>query len=200
MRSSTLSLWLAAAVSCWLHAGTVAARGTHFLVELDGGALLTGDGGPAVHVAMGAGAKLKQFPARFYLLGEFGASGYGATTPRDFSPWPGSERGEFEDLALGPRVYWPILDALRIYVEGLVGATYASGTYSEYGLQPLRAYEWLALAQLGVGLQWRFWYELALGVRAGFSFNESGLTGVSRAAGAHDSVRTTLTAGLTWHF
>jgi hypothetical protein len=200
MRSSTSWLWFVAAISCWLHTAPAAAKGSHFLVELDGGALLSGDGGPAVQVAVGAGAKLKQFPARFYLLGQFGASGYGASAPRELSPWRGEERGEFEDLALGPRVYWPIVDALRVFVEGLVGATYASGTYSEYGLQPLRGYEWLALAQVAAGIQWRFWYELALGVRAGFSFNQAGLTGIARVAGAHDSVRTTLTAGLTWHF
>jgi len=174
--------------------------GSHFLAELDGGALLTGNGGPALRVALGAGGKFKHFPARFYLLGQFAASSYTATAPPELSRWSGSEEGQFGDLALGPRMYLPIVGRLRLFVEGLIGATLASGSYFEQGLAPLRAYEWLALAQVSAGLQWRVLYELSLGIRAGFAFNQTGLTGVARVAGVRDLTRPTLAAGLTWHF
>ena len=204
MRVRAYTGWLsfALALGCVTHAAPAAAKrpGTHFLAELDGGVLLSGSGGPAARVAVGAGAKFTNFPARFYLLGSFSASAYEAAAARSVSPWPGSEEGNFDDFALGPRVYLPIVGPLRFFAEGLFGATLAYGTYTEQGLAPLHAYEWLALAQVAVGLQWRLLYELSLGVRAGLAFNQAGLTGVARVAGVHDEARPTLTAGVTWHF
>jgi hypothetical protein len=170
------------------------------LAELDAGALLSGDGGPAVRGAFGAGAKFKHFPVRFYLLWAIGASAYVATPAPGASVWSGNEQGSFYDVALGPRLYLPIIGPLRVFVEGLFGASRASGTYEAEGMPAVHAYEWLALAQLSAGLQWRVLYELSWGVRAGLAFTESGLTGVARMAGAHDAARPSLMAGVTWHF
>jgi len=201
MRLSILHRLLIAA-SCWTYAApaSAASAGTHFLLELDGGALLSGSGGPAVRTAFGAGGKLKGFPVRFYLLGQVGASAYTATPSREDAGWLGSEQGSFYDFALGPRLYLPIIGPLRVFVEGLLGASRASGIYDAPGRASLQAYEWLALAQLSAGLQWRVLHELSCGVRAGLAFTETGLTGVARSAGAHDVARPSLMAGVTWHF
>lgn len=175
-------------------------RGSHFLAEVDLGACLSGDAGPAASIALGAGGKFKGFPARFYLLGRFGRSEYQATSSAVMSPWSGAESGSFGDLALGPRVYLPLVGPLRWFLDGLFGASLASGTYLEPGLAPLSAEQWLALAAVSTGLQLRLLYELSFGARVEFAFNQGGLIGVQRVAGVHDSVRTTFTGGLTWHF
>ena len=202
MRNPTAMLSLALIVFGLAHAAPALAKrpGTHFLAELDGGAVLTGNGGPAARVAFGAGAKLKRFPARFYLLGQFAASSYQADAPSELSPWSGVEEGSFDDLALGPRVYLPIVGPLRFFVEGMFGATLASGSYVEAGLLPLEGDQWVALALVSTGVQLRLLHELSIGLRAGFAFNATGLTGIARVAGIHDDVRPTLTGGVTWHF
>jgi hypothetical protein len=174
--------------------------GSHFLAELDAGACLSGDAGPAASIAIGAGGKFRGFPARFYLLGRFERSEYSATSPAAISPWPGSETGDFSDLAFGPRVYLPIVGPLRWFADGLIGASWVSGAYVERGLAPLSAEQWLALAAVSTGLQLRVSYALSVGARVEFAFNPSGLVGVERSAGLHDPVRTTITGGVTWHF
>jgi hypothetical protein len=200
LRGSTAVLVLVA-VSAVVPAAAHAKRpGSHFLAEVDAGACLSGDAGPAASVAFGAGGKLKGFPARFYLLGRMGQSEYQATSSAAMSPWPGAERGSFSDFAIGPRVYVPLVGPLRWFVDGLFGATLASGTYVEQGLAPLSAEQWLALAVVSTGLQWRLLYELSISARVGVAFNEAGLIGVERVAGVHDTARTTLTGGLTWLF
>jgi hypothetical protein len=202
MRPSIVYLSLSVA-SCLIRAAPALAAppaGTHFLAELDGGAVLSGCGGPAVRAAFGAGGKFKGFPVRFYLLGQVGASSYVASPARELSGWLGREQGSFYDFALGPRLYLPIIGPLRVFVEGLFGASLASGTYEEAGLARLHAYEWLALAQLSVGLQWRLFHEFSWGVRAGLAFNETGLTGIARSAGVHAAARPGLMTGVTWHF
>jgi hypothetical protein len=174
--------------------------GSHFLAELDLGACLSGDAGPAASFALGAGGKFRGFPARFYLLGRFERSEYSATSPAAISPWPGAETGNYADLALGPRVYLPIVGELRWFTDGLVGASWVSGTYVEQGLAPLSAEQWLPLAAVSTGLQLRVLYALSIGARVEFAFNRAGLVGVERSAGVHDAVRTTITGGVTWHF
>ena len=170
--------------------------GTHFLAELEGGVLLTGDAGPALRASLGAGGKWKGFPARFYGIGQFGVSSYTASSPAH----AGSESGAFQDLALGLRVVLPLVSELRVFVEGLVGASLASARYMEPGLSTLHAREWLGLALFSGGLQYRVWYELSVGVRVSLALNPSGLVGVARDAGVHDGGRLALTGGLTWHF
>lgn len=174
--------------------------GTHAIAELEGGALLSGKGGPALRAALGIGGKWRGFPARFYLVGHFGASGYVAEPPESRAQEQSSEEGAFYDFALGPRVYWPIIGPLRLFVEALAGATLASANHVEYGRSSLSASEWLLLAQASAGLQWRLLYQLSVGARVSVTLNESGLTGVARYAGVHDRVRSALTAGVTWHF
>jgi hypothetical protein len=191
------------AAACCARAAPAHARssGTHFLAELDTGALLSGDSGPAATIAFGAGGKLRGFAPRLYLLGTIGCSEYEASPPAAEATWAGIETGTFSDLALGPRVYVPIFGPLRWFGEGLLGASYAAASYAEPGLaSALQAGDWLLLGVVATGLQWRFTRALALGVRVAFSFNEAGLTGVARLAGVHDSARTTLALGATWHF
>jgi len=97
-------------------------------------------------------------------------------------------------------VVLPIVSELRVFVEGLLGASLASARYTEPGLATLHAREWLGLALLSGGLQWRVLYQLSLGVRVSLALNPSGLTGVARYAGLHDGGRLALTGGVTWHF
>ncbi|MET0390384.1 MAG: hypothetical protein ABW321_30710, partial [Polyangiales bacterium] len=104
------------------------------------------------------------------------------------------------DLAIGPRIYVPISEAWRVFGEAVFGASLANGQYSELGRPPLRAQEWLALAQLSVGVQWRVVYALSLGLSASFAFNETGLIGVARTSGAHAAVRPSVMGGIAWHF
>jgi hypothetical protein len=194
-------VFAAIAAACCAFAARAHAGGTHFLAELDAGALLSGDGGPTASVALGAGGKLRGFAPRFYLLGTFGVGEYEAAPAADLATWAGSETGTFSDLALGPRVYVPIIGRLRWFGEGLLGASYASATYVEPGLPaPLAAGEWLLLGVVATGLQWRFSTAIAAGARVAFSFNEAGLAGVSRLAGVHDDARTAVMLGATWHF
>jgi hypothetical protein len=174
--------------------------GTHFLAELEGGALLTGDAGPALRAAVGAGGKWKGFPARFYAIGQFGVSSYAASPPTYLTARAGAESGAFQDLALGLRVVLPVVSELRVFVEGLLGASLASARYMEPGLAPLHAREWLGLALLSGGLQWRVFYQLSVGARVSLALNPSGLAGVARYAGVHDGGRLALTGGVTWHF
>jgi hypothetical protein len=186
-------LLAAVAAVCLLHALPVQAKraGTHFLVEIDAGACLSGDAGPAASVAFGAGGKFKGFAPRFYVLGSYGYSEYSAESV---------EEGGFSDLALGPRMVLPIIGPLRWFIDGSFGASYATGRFLEPELAPLAADEWLALARVSTGLQLRLIKTLSLGMRVGFAFNEAGLVGVSRLAGVHDPFRTTVSAGVTWHF
>lgn len=193
--------FVAIAAACCACTARAHANGTHFLAELDAGASLSGDGGPAASLALGAGGKLRGFAPRFYLLGTFGCSEYEAAPAADVATWAGNETGTFSDLALGPRMYVPIFGRLRWFGEGLIGASYASATYVEPGLPaPLSAGEWLLLGVVATGLQWRFTTAFALGARVAFAFNEAGLTGVSRLAGVHDAARTSVMLGATWHF
>jgi hypothetical protein len=185
-------LVLAAAV-CWGCPLRAYARGagTHFLLEADAGACLSGDAGPAASLAFGAGGKWKGFAPRLYLLGSFARSEYAANS---------IEHGSFSDLALGPRVYLPIAGPLRWFADAQFGASYAEGSYLEPELAELSADQWLALAVISSGLQVRLLQMLSVGARIAFAFNEAGLVGVSRLAGVHDPVRTSITAGVTWHF
>ena len=175
-------------------------RGTHYLAELDGGALLTGQSGPAFRAALGVGGKWKGFPLRFYLIGQFGASSYAAEAPAGLATAAATEQGAYEDLALGPRVVVPIYGPLRLYVEGVFGASLASARHIEPGRPELYARQWLTLAIVSAALQWRVLYPLSLGVRFSAAFNEDGLPGVARYAGVHDAARLALTGGVTWHF
>ena len=174
--------------------------GTRFLAELEGGALLTGDAGPAVRASLGFGGKWKRFPARFYLIGQLGASSYVASPPAYLAARSGSESGAFHDVALGLRVLVPVVSELRVFVEGLLGGTLASASYSEPGIAELSARQWLGLALLSAGLQWRFLYQLSVGARVSLALNPAGLVGVARYGGVHDGGRLALTGGLTWHF
>lgn len=175
-------------------------RGTHFLAELEAGGVLTGSGGPAMRLAFGAGAKWRSFPVRFYLVGQLGTSSYTAQAPPPYPTASSSEEGAFQDLALGPRLYVPVWGPLRVFVEGLVGATFASATRARYAGATLTAHEWLALLQLSAGLQWRILYQLSLGARASVALNEAGLVGVARYAGVHSDARPSITGAVTWHF
>jgi len=175
-------------------------RGTHFVAELDGGALLSGDAGPALRAALGVGAKWKGFPLRFYLIGQLGVSSYTADAPPLLAAPASSEQGTFVDLALGPRVVVPIYGPVLAYVEAVGGTSLASASHIEPGRARLQAREWLGLFQLAAGVHWRVLYSLSLGVRFSVAWNESGLPGVARYAGVHDAARLSIGGGVTWHF
>lgn len=175
------------------------ARGSHFLLELDGGAALTGDGGAALSADFGIGGKPPGWTPRLYFIAHGGLSLYGVED-EGVDGVALHEEGDFRDIAAGLRVYVPIARELRWLGEALLGASYATGRYTEPGLGPLEAEEWLLLGLLSTGLQQRVLQELSIGARVTLALNETGLVGVHRVAGASDAARLTITAGLTWHF
>lgn len=173
---------------------------TYFLGELELGASFTGDGGAAGAVTFGGGGMLRGSRLRFYLLGRAGFSQYGDDGRGALGSRRGHESGSFRDLALGPRVYVPLWGNLRWYVDGMVGASHASGSFTTAGGPSLQAYEWVWLINAGSGFQLRMSRMLSLGLRVNFAFNGDGLIGVMRNAGLHDPVRTAATGGVSWHF
>ena len=174
--------------------------GTHFLAEVDGGVLLTGDGGPALRAALGAGFKLHRTPLRLYLIGQFGVSSYVAEPSPVVAASGRTEQGAFEDFGLGPRLLLPVYGPVRVYAECVVGTSLASARQVAADRPDLYARQWLGLVQLSSGLQWRVLYPLSLGIRFSAAWNADGLAGAARYAGVRDDLRLSLTAGGTWHF
>jgi len=176
-------------------------RGTHFLAEINGGGALMGDGGLAIGGIVGVGGKLRGFPLRFYLVSEFAYS-----SASDSGHLPGVNLGvdqerSYRDIGMGLRIYVPVYGPLRLLLDAMGGASYAAGTFHREGLATLSAGDWRPLALTAAGVQFRLFHHLSIGARAKFIFTSDGMEELRAISGdAESGVRTTVTAGLTWHF
>lgn len=174
--------------------------GTHFLVELNGGGSLMRDGGYAVEGLFGAGGKLPWLPLRFYFLTELAHS----TNLQNGRSWVGNrtfrDERAFTDIAAGLRVYAPIWGPLRLYADALIGGSHQSATLEREGITSRQVSAWSFHSQVSAGLQFRLLYHLSLGLRAKVVLTPEDPYGLLAMVGEEAPLRTTLTAGLTWHF
>ncbi|MDH5672622.1 MAG: hypothetical protein OEZ06_10765 [Myxococcales bacterium] len=176
------------------------APGTHFLLEFDAGATITGDAGPSVAAFAGIGGKLRLFPPRFYGILMAAYSHYESRVAGVQALDPADEWGRFVDLGGGLRVYLPVAGELRLLADGLLGRSHVQGRYQQLGLSPIEEERWLNFASVAIGLQYRWIHELSVGTRLGLAFNEKGLVASQRDAGTRDAARPSISAGVTWHF
>lgn len=177
-------------------------RGTHFLAEVNGGGALMGhSGGIAIGGLVGVGGQPRGFPLRFYLVGEFA---YSEASERGQVPGLSldySEERSYRDIGVGLRIYVPVYGPLRLFLDGMGGGTQAAGVFHREGLSTLSIGEWRPLGLAAVGLQLRLFHHLSLGVRAKLVFTGDGMEQLRALNGGSDStLRSTITAGLTWHF
>jgi len=174
--------------------------GTHFLAEVNGGGSFWGGAGLSVGGLLGVGGKLRGFPLRFYLGGEFA---YSSNTETGASPTLGTEfrdqRG-YRDLALGLRVYLPVLGRLRLFGDILGGGSWVSGTIARGDLVERSVSGWEGLAVVGGGLQLRLVKGLSVGLRARYALTGDELDGLRSAMGVPSHRPASVMAGLTWHF
>jgi hypothetical protein len=175
-------------------------KGTHFIAEINGGATLAGNGGFDVGGLVGVGGKLRGFPPRFYLVGEFAFSTYGNSGTVSGIPKHYHEGNRYRDMALGLRVYIPIFGPFRLFADLLGGATHASGTLERTGLTTLMASGWSPLGLVGLGVQFRLFHHLSLGLRGKIVFSDDGMQALHDFVATDPIIRTSLSAGLTWHF
>lgn len=174
-------------------------KGTHFIAEINGGATLAGNGGFDAGGLAGVGGKLRGFPPRFYLVGEFAFSTYADSGAIAGIPKQYHESNRYRDMALGLRVYIPIRGPFRLFADLLGGATHASGTLERTGLTTLMTSRWSPLGLVGMGVQFRLFHHLSLGVRGKIVFSDDGLQALHDFVASESILRASLAAGLTWH-
>jgi hypothetical protein len=172
--------------------------GTTFIAEVNVGATLSGD--LAVGGLLGVGGKLKGFPPRFYLVGEFIHSTANQSGVLPGLPLSYSEQLRFEDMALGLRIYFPIIRRVRLLLDVMGGATKVVGSLRRESLAPLDLNSWRPLGLLATGLQVRWFYHLSLGLRARVVYTDDGTAVLRELRGGAENVRILVTGGLTWHF
>jgi hypothetical protein len=171
--------------------------GTHFILELNMGSSFAGSVGFAGSLLVGAGGKLKGFPPIFYLVAEGGYERGGS----DGRLVGGSfqDGRDYADLSLGLRTYVPVFQDVRIFLDLLPGATYATSTLAREGFTDLYTSGWYAHFVLGVGVQVRVFRELSAGVRAKVLFTDDGLDDLREELGIHTPVPMVLSGSITWH-
>jgi hypothetical protein len=181
---------------------TELSQGTHFLAEVNGGGNINNDGGLAVGGLLGVGGKFRGWPLRFYLIGEYGYNTLAASGTMPQLALSYDEARNYHDLGLGLRIYLPLPFNLRLFVDGLGGATYDSATIERQGLLTVESGRWQALGQLATGLQLRLFHRLSLGLRAKMSFADEDptLADLRQMLGDSSSIRTAISAGITYHF
>lgn len=176
-------------------------RGTHFLAEVHGGSTTYGSGGLALSAAFGVGGKLRGFPPRFYLLTEVGTSGSTTTGAVAGAGVTYRDERRFYDFAGGLRIYLPIWGPIRLFAEGLIGASYLSANLARAGQPTLSAAGWAALFQAGAGLQVRLLRHLSAGGRFKMMFgDDDGVGGFREIVGADAPLRSMATVSLSYHF
>lgn len=176
---------------------------THFIAELHGGSTTYGGGGPVLSALFGVGGKLRGFPPIFYLVGE---ASYSASRESGGLPTTGigyrDERSAF-DLLAGLRIYLPIYGPVRLFGEAAIGTSHVNADFSRDGHPTLVADDWTVLTRLGAGLQVRVFHTLSVGARFNATIVDEGLESYNEAlrnAGTSGTMRTMLTASVTWHF
>lgn len=174
--------------------------GTHFIAELYGGGSVSSDMGFSVGGVLGFGGRPWGMPLRIYLVGEFAHSGHAMDGQLPVAGLRYSGGRAYNDTALGLRGLLPIWGPIRLFVDVMGGFTHASGQLHRAGMPALSASEWQGLGQLAGGVQLRLWYHLSLGVRAKLVFSADPLAAQQQLAGHEAPLRSTFTAGITWHF
>jgi len=143
--------------------------GTFFLVEGDGGyelggAFAEGPGGWTRGLTIGAGAKPKGWPLRFFgiasfvwsdLEGDVPGSTEGALIERETFRW-----------SLGLRVIAPVAERLRAIVDTTLGSMTVDSTATlGRGAERIASSDEGFCVGVRLGLQWRLHYRVSLGTR-----------------------------------
>ena len=173
-------------------------RGTHFIAEINGGGTVQRDGGFAVGGLLGVGGKVPLLPLRAYLIGEFDYStshGSGVRAPLEYS-----DVRHYRDLTLGLRLYLPIWAGLRLFADVQGGGSHQAVALEREDLPPRLVSGWTPHFQLAGGAQYRLMHHLSLGLRARVVFTDPDMAGLYALVGEPVPYRTSLTAGITWHF
>ena len=175
-------------------------RGTHFIAEINGGGTLQRDGGFAVEGLFGAGGKVPLLPLRVYLIGELAYStSYGAGV-LSHAPLAYNDARHYRDIAFGLRLYLPLWAGLRLFADVQGGASHQSVTLEREDLPVCAVSGWTPHLQVAAGAQYRLLHHLSVGARVRTAFTDTDLAGLYAAVGERVPYRTSLTAGLTWHF
>lgn len=164
--------------------------GTYFLIEGDGGyeiggAFAEGPDGWARGITIGAGAKPKGWPLRFFGIASFSwadlegaveGSAEGAVIERDAFKW-----------SLGLRVIAPIAERLRAIVDTTLGSILVDSTaILGRGAERIASRDEGFFVGVRIGLQWRLHYRASVGARFDLTL-PTGLSGfdpLAEAAGA----------------
>lgn len=177
-----------------------AQKGTHFLAELQGGAALFGSGGPAFGLVLGGGGRIPRAHPRVYLIGEL--SGYSAHTAGQSVSLDMAyvDRRAYLDLAIGLRVYVPLLRGLRLVADLQAGGSRVDALLERTGLPPRAGVGWRPLLQVAPGVQYRWRRSASLGLRYRILLTDDDLGGLRALVHAEAPRRSILTASATWHF
>lgn len=145
-------------------------QGTYFALELEGGAAFaldygdTSKPGYSARLAFGVGGKPAGWSTRFYFLAAYERTG--GTLGGDYLSLDRST----DSLLLGPRVVFPLFAGLRLFGEVLIGPSWVCSDID--GPHPALSYkadETLFTYRLGIGLQYRIFKHLSVGVRAEYA-------------------------------
>ena len=169
--------------------------GTHFFLELTGGVALPEPPVPVMGGALlGAGAKLKGSPFRFYaLLGVLGSTAQVDEGPAD------RKRSDLL-VAAGLRAYVGLIPGLRLYAEALVGGQRAWDTLTPLQGRNLAINRWRPEFDVGAGLQFRFIRALSLGAGVRYRSFEDPLSEVAAAQGLPELSPWVGHGSITLHF
>ena len=174
--------------------------GTHFIAELHTGGAFDGETGVALGGVLGVGGKLRGLPLRFYLIGDVS---YGLLTSEgkiSSTPLLYQESRSYTDLSLGLRTYVPIFRWVRLFVDITGGGSKSSYLLQRQGLTNIALDGWQGFAQFAGGLQLRLFHHLSLGLRSAFVLTDDPLANIRELTGQSSSLRSSFTAGITWHF
>ncbi len=174
--------------------------GTHFIAEVNGGGTLLRDGGFSVDGLLGMGGKVPYLPLRIYVVSEFAYSTSYGSGSLAHVPLAYRDERAYRDLALGVRLYVPLWSRLRLFADVLGGASHQAAVLEREELPTREVSGWNPHVHVAAGLQYRIMYHLSVGVRAKMALTDPDLAGLYSAVGAEVPLRSSLTAGLTWHF
>ena len=175
-------------------------HGTHFIAEINGGGTLQRDGGFAVEGLFGAGGKVPLLPLRAYVIGELAYSTSYGSGMQMHAPLGYTDTRHYRDVSVGLRLYLPLWAGLRLLADVQGGGSHQSVALERADF-PVRAVSgWSPHFQVAAGLQYRLLHHLSVGVRARVAFTDTDLAGLYAAVGEKVPLRTSLTAGITWHF
>jgi hypothetical protein len=155
----------------------IAIAGGHFVIEPFSGVTfhhgynMENSVGLESGVLFGIGGKLKGFPPRFFFYCRVSQSMFGEDEVFvDSRQASASVRRSYTQLSGGLRVILPLVSKLRLNLEVGGGNLFTSNKASESGILLARYDEDLAVMELGIGLNYRFFNWLSLGLMYNYSF------------------------------